>query len=105
MTIYHLHYKCHNLYIQDYNLEPDFVVDITPHMDKKMETIFAFKTQFWNPDADPNSKELASPITAKSFIDFIQSKNRSFGRHAGFEFAEGFNVARTIGVEDLFDLH
>jgi len=92
-------------YIQDYNLKPDFVVDITPYMDKKMETIFAFKSQFWSPDADSNTKELVSPISEKSFIDFIQSKNRGFGRPAGFEFAEGFNVARTMGVRDLFDLH
>ncbi len=88
-------------YIQDYDLKPDFVVDITPYMEKKLELIFAFKSQFYNPD----SKEPISPISEKSFIDFIQSKNRSFGRPAGAEFAEGFNVARTMGVKDLFDLH
>ncbi len=88
-------------YIQDYDLKPDFVVDITPHMEKKLELIFAFKSQFYNPD----SKEPISPISEKSFIDFIQSKNRSFGRPTGVDFAEGFNVARTMGVKNLFDLH
>jgi len=87
-------------YIQDYDLKPDFVVDITPHMEKKLELIFAFKSQFYNPD----SKEPISPISEKSFIDFIQSKNRSFGRPVGADFAEGFNVARSMGVRSLFDL-
>ncbi len=88
-------------YIQDRNLKPDFVVDITPYMDKKMELIFAFKSQFYN----PGSNEPISPISEKSFIDFIKAKNRSFGRSAGVEFAEGFNVARTMGVNSLFDLY
>jgi len=88
-------------YIQDYNLKPDFVVDITPFIDKKMELIYAFKSQFYNPD----SKEPISPISEKSFMDFIQSKNRTLGRPAGVDFAEGFNVTRTFGVKDLFGLH
>ena len=39
-------------YIQDRQLPPAFVVDITPYWDKKWEAIQAFKTQFFNPDLD-----------------------------------------------------
>ena len=87
-------------YIQDYHLEPDFVVDITPYIDKKMELIMAFKSQFY----DPNSKELDSPISSLNFMESIKAKNRVFGRPIGVDFGEGFNVERTIGVKDLFDL-
>jgi bacillithiol biosynthesis deacetylase BshB1 len=87
-------------YIQDHQLKPDFVVDITAFMDKKMEAIKAFKSQFY----DPNSKEPESPISVKNFFDVVKGKNAVFGRDAGFEFAEGFNVERTIGVTDLFQL-
>jgi len=87
-------------YIQDYNRVPDFVCDISGFLDKKMECIMAFKSQFYNPD----DKEKNTPISSKAFMDFIIAKGRGFGRHAGFEFAEGFNVARTIGVKNLFDI-
>ncbi len=87
-------------YIQDYDLKPDFVVDITGFMDKKIELIQTFKSQFYNPD----SKELESPISTKAFLESVIGKNRGFGRPSGTEFAEGFNVARPVMVQDLFDL-
>ena len=38
-------------YIQDFYIKPDFVVDVTPFVDRKMKAIQAFKTQFFNPDS------------------------------------------------------
>ncbi len=87
-------------YIQDYNLKPDFVCDISLFLDQKIDCIMAFKSQFYNPD--DNLKN--TPISSKAFMDFIIAKGRGFGRHAGFEFAEGFNVNRTLGVQSLFDI-
>ena len=96
------HWRPKNVYhyIQDRNLIPDFVTDISGVIDKKMEVIMAFKSQFY----DPNSKEPKSPISGKDFMDFVVSKSRAFGREAGFEYGEGFNTAKKIGVSDLFDL-
>lgn len=91
-------------YIQDYNLTPDFVVDISPYMDKKMASILAFSSQFYVPTATEYKEELASPISGKDFMEFVKAKARTLGRVAGFEYAEGYNVARTPGVNDLFDL-
>lgn len=95
-TVYH--------YIQDYNLEPDLVVDISDFLEKKFELILAFKSQFYLPAATEYAAEIQTPISGKEFMDFIKSKAAVFGRHAGFDYAEGFNVARTPGVEDLFTL-
>src|SRR5262249_18483367 len=36
-------------YIQDKDLQPDFLVDISGFMNKKMNAIKAFKSQFYNP--------------------------------------------------------
>jgi len=91
-------------YIQDHNLKPDFVVDITPYMDKKLELVLAFRSQFYMPEATEFANELNSPISGKDFVDFLRAKARTYGRSAGFEYAEGFNVARTPGVVNLFDL-
>ncbi|MEN0003668.1 MAG: bacillithiol biosynthesis deacetylase BshB1 [Bacteroidota bacterium] len=91
-------------YIQDRNLEPDFVVDITPYIDQKMELVKAFRSQFYVPDAEEYKEELSSPISSKSFMDFLKAKGAAYGRAANFDYAEAFNVDRTIGVTDLFDL-
>jgi N-acetylglucosamine malate deacetylase 1 len=87
-------------YIQDRYIKPDFVVDISEYVDKKMEAIMAFKSQFFNPE----SKEPSSPISSKEFIDFIKSRMQVFGRDINAKYAEGFTVERTIGIENIFDL-
>ncbi len=87
-------------YIQDYNLKPDFVFDISPYMDRKIEIIQAYKSQFYN----PNSQEPQTPISSKEFLEFLRAKNCTYGRAAGFHYAEAFNVNRDIGVSNLFDL-
>ncbi len=87
-------------YIQDNHIDPDFVIDITNYIDRKMEAIMCFKSQFY----DPNSTEPESPISSLNFMESIKAKNRVFGRPLNYDFAEGFTVERTIGVDDLFDL-
>lgn len=87
-------------YIQDKQLTPDFVVDISPYFNKKMEAIMAFQSQFYDPDGlEPNT-----PISGKDFIAFMEAKARVFGRPIGVSYAEGFICDRTPGVKDLFGL-
>ena len=87
-------------YIQDYNLTPDFVFDISKFMDRKLEILMAYKSQFYNPESD----EPATPISSKEFLEFIRAKNCTYGRASGFHYAEAFNANRTIGLRNLFDL-
>jgi bacillithiol biosynthesis deacetylase BshB1 len=89
-------------YIQDHQLQPDFVTDITPFMEKKMQAILKYKSQFYSPDEEENAAK--TPISGKEFLEFMFAKARVFGRSVNVEFGEGFNVARPIGVKDLFDL-
>ncbi|MDF2436301.1 MAG: bacillithiol biosynthesis deacetylase BshB1 [Bacteroidota bacterium] len=87
-------------YIQDRHMKPDFIVDVTPFVEKKMEAIKAFSSQFYNPD----SNEPDSPISVKNFFDVVRGKMGVFGRDAGYDYAEGFIAERTIGVVNLFDI-
>jgi N-acetylglucosamine malate deacetylase 1 len=87
-------------YIQDRALKPDFVVDISAYVDKKFESIMAYKSQFF----DPLSSEPKTPISGKDFLDSIKGKDSVYGRYIGVQFAEGFNVEKTIGVQNVFDL-
>lgn len=87
-------------YIQDYIVRPDVVVDISDTFDLKMESIRAFRSQFY----DPESTELDSPLTNKDFFDQIEGRARSLGRQIGVEYGEGLTAARYLGISDLFDL-
>lgn len=87
-------------YIQDHYIKPDFIIDVSGFVDKKLEAIKAFKTQFY----DPNSIEPATPISGEDFFDFVKSRMIQNGRIIGVKYAEGFTSSREIGVDNLFDL-
>lgn len=87
-------------YIQWYNIEPDFVVDISDFMDKKIESVLAYSSQFY----DKNSKEPVTPITSKNFLDSITYRAQDLGRVVGVDFAEGFTTERYLAVNSLEDL-
>ncbi|MGB3608534.1 bacillithiol biosynthesis deacetylase BshB1 [Psychroserpens sp.] len=87
-------------YIQWKSIEPDFVVDVSEHMDTKVASVLAYKTQFYNPD----SKDPQTPISSQNFTDSITYRARDLGRLIGVEFAEGFTVERFVAVDSLFDL-
>ncbi|MDB4533386.1 bacillithiol biosynthesis deacetylase BshB1 [Vicingaceae bacterium] len=84
-------------YIQDRFLKPDFVVDVTDFVDTKMESILAFSSQFYNPDSELPE----TPISSKKFFDFIKARMANFARDINTDYAEGFTIERTIGVEDI----
>jgi bacillithiol biosynthesis deacetylase BshB1 len=88
-------------YIQDRFIEPDFVVDVTPFVDIKMDAIKAFASQFYN----EGSNEPESPLTMKNFFEFVRSRMADMGRYIQVDYAEGFLVERPAGVESLSDLH
>ena len=84
-------------YIQWKNIEPDFVIDVTGFMDKKIDSVKAYSSQFF----DPTSKEPETPITSKNFIDSIHYRANDLGRLIGVEYAEGFTSERYVAVENL----
>ena len=84
-------------YIQWKNIEPDFVVDVTGFMEKKMKAVMAYSSQFY----DPNSKEPQTPITSKNFTDSIEYRARDLGRLINVDYAEGFTTERYVAVESL----
>ena len=87
-------------YIQWKNLEPDFVVDVSGFIDKKMESIKAYGSQFY----DPNSKEPISPIATKNFLESVAYRAQDLGRLIGAEAGEGFTAERYVAINELGDL-
>jgi N-acetylglucosamine malate deacetylase 1 len=87
-------------YIQSVSLEPDFICDITAHMEEKMAAIRVFKSQFF----DPKSKEPDTYISNPDFLKLIEARSREWGHRIGVSFGEGFVQRQSLGVKNLFDL-
>ena len=84
-------------YIQWENLEPDFVVDVTGFVQKKIDAVLAYSSQFY----DPESTEPESPISSKNFLESVEYRAKDLGRLINKEAGEGFNAERYPGIEHL----
>ena len=87
-------------YIQWKNITPDFVVDVSGFMDKKIASVMAYSSQFYN----PNSDEPISPIATKNFTESIEYRAKDLGRLIFADYAEGFTVERYVAVNSLANL-
>ena len=87
-------------YMQWKNLTPDFVVDITGFNDKRVASILAYGSQFYN----SNSEEPETPIASKNFLESLNYRPKDLGRLIGTDYAEGFTVERYLAVNSLSDL-
>lgn len=87
-------------YIQDRYIQPDFVVDISPYWERKLESIKAFKTQFF----DANSGEPETYISGAGFLAFVEARSREMGHQIGVDFGEGFVKSKQIGISNLMDV-
>jgi bacillithiol biosynthesis deacetylase BshB1 len=87
-------------FIQDRYLEPDIIIDITEHMDAKLESIKAYRTQFYNPDVNEQETYISSP----DFFESVIGRAREFGKSIGATYGEGFTSRKLLGIDDLFQL-
>ncbi len=87
-------------YIQSIPIQPDFVVDVSEVWEKKIASIRAFASQFF----DPNSNEANTYISSPEFMKMVEARAIHYGHEIGVQYGEGFNVERMTGVGDVFDL-
>lgn len=88
-------------FIQDNYIKPDILIDVTGHWDKKIESIRAYGSQFYNPEWED---EPQTYISSPDFIQVIEARAREFGKSIQVKYAEGFTSRKVLGVENLFDL-
>lgn len=84
-------------YIQDRYLNPDFVVDISPVFNRKVESILAHSTQFHNPALNEPQTYISSP----QFLEGVKYRHQMFGKMIGVDYAEGFISKKMIGISSL----
>lgn len=88
-------------FIQDTYITPDLVIDVTEHWDKKVASIMAFGSQFYNPEWE---NEPQTYISSPEFLKVVEGRAIEYGKSIGVKYAEGFTSKKILGVESLFDL-
>lgn len=84
-------------YIQDRVLTPDFVFDVTPFYEKKMESIRAYTTQFYSAESNEPSTYISSP----QFLETVKGRDMMMGKKIGVLYGEGFITEKTVGILDF----
>ncbi len=84
-------------YFQDRFLQPDFVVDISEFLDKKIESVLAYTTQFFNPDLNEPQTYISSP----EFLETVKARAMMLGKRIGVKFAEGYLSDKVIGIKSF----
>lgn len=84
-------------YIQDRMLKPDFIMDISNFYDKKIASIRAFKTQFFDPESNEPETYISNPV----FFQFVEARCIEFGHAIGVKYGEGFTKEKQLGVSSL----
>jgi bacillithiol biosynthesis deacetylase BshB1 len=88
-------------FIQDQYIQPNIVVDVTEYWDKKIESVMAYGSQFYNPEW---KGEPQTYISSPEFIKIIDGRGLEFGKSIQVKYAEGFTSKKIFGVDSLFDL-
>jgi bacillithiol biosynthesis deacetylase BshB1 len=84
-------------YIQWKPVKPDFVVDISDFIAKKIDACLAYKTQFY----DPESNEPLTPIATKDFLESLTYRAQDLGRLSGTLYAEGFTTEKLVALKNF----
>ncbi|MCW9038206.1 bacillithiol biosynthesis deacetylase BshB1, partial [Altibacter sp.] len=87
-------------YIQWKHITPDVVVDVSGFIEKKLEAVFAYASQFHR----ENAVEPETPISSTNFRDSITYRAQDLGRLIGVAHGEGFTAERYVAVDSLFKL-
>ena len=75
---------------------PSFVVDVSDFVDEKMSSIRAYASQFYSAE----SKEPATRISQRGFLQEIELRMRYFGSLIGVAAGEPFYVREALNVDD-----
>lgn len=86
--------------IQDRQLEPTFIVDISESFDTKMQSILAYTSQFYNQHSD----EPITYIATSNFTEQIRFRDSLLGKRIGREYGEAFISVNIPGLDSLDSL-
>jgi bacillithiol biosynthesis deacetylase BshB1 len=87
-------------YMQTYEFQPSFYIDISETFRQKMDSIRAYSSQVFVPGAfDQNAPQTF--ISKPAFMEMIEARARYFGALIGVEYAEAFLALEPVGLPSL----
>jgi len=86
-------------YIQDRFIQPSFVIDISAYMSKKIESVLAYSTQFYDPEVNLNEPQ--TYISSPQFLETVKARAMMLGKRIGVEYAEGFISEKVLGIRSF----
>lgn len=89
-------------YMQAIPFEPTFVVDVSEVWDQRIAALQAFKSQFYNPDYEPEEGEPETFISNEGFFHWVEARARVYGYRIGASHGEPLLYRHgPLGVTDL----
>jgi len=74
--------------------KPDFVIDVSSFIDKKVEALRAYQSQF-----EKTQQSFNTPLV-NGYIETIEAREKLFGKQVGVSYAEGFKTKIPILIEN-----
>jgi N-acetylglucosamine malate deacetylase 1 len=87
-------------YMGWYEFEPDFIVDISDQYERKMESIYAYGTQF-KPDDNFYQQ---TRLTSREYNWGLEYRAGYYGSLIGVQYGEGFKIRGRMAVDDPMQL-
>ncbi len=88
--------RAYYYYMQWFQFQPSFIVDVTEEYDRRMEAMRAFKSQFY----DPASTEPETILSTTAFIEMIRTRLQYYGDKIGTPYGEAFFSPEAVRVDD-----
>jgi len=87
-------------FMQWFEFDHTFVVDISSTFEKKMESVKAHESQFHSPGSTEPQTRLSEP----DFFQRIEARARYYGQTIGVTYGEPFFSFAPVGIRSMFDL-
>lgn len=74
--------------------QPDFVIDVTDYIHKKIESLQCYESQFIKTESSVDT-----PLV-NGYIEMVEAREGLFGKQAGVKYAEGFKAKKPLLIEN-----
>ncbi|MGD8778187.1 MAG: bacillithiol biosynthesis deacetylase BshB1 [Ignavibacteria bacterium] len=82
-------------YMQTFEFDPSFIVDISDSFETKMQAVKAYASQFYNPE----SNEPETFISRKIFIEYLEARAKFFGFQIRKDSGEPFFTEEQVELD------
>ncbi|MHB1253117.1 MAG: bacillithiol biosynthesis deacetylase BshB1 [Candidatus Humimicrobiaceae bacterium] len=86
-------------YMLHFEFTPSFIVDIADELEKKVEAVTAYKSQFFS----TVEKDVVTHISTKSFKDILHTRAKYFGLKINSSAGEAYFINSKIKINDPLD--